>query len=117
MTELMRVLQKGRPCGDNRLLGVQTIAEVVGNHAVHLPKGQVFAGTRTFTHIGQEHSVHIVFGASAINLPNASTKKYSGSSLISFVLSQLVQIAIRASISCVGAIIATPPKRKIQDFR
>jgi hypothetical protein len=117
MAKVMRVFQNGCASRDNRLLGIQTIAEVMRDHAVHLPKGQVFAGTRTFTQIGQEHSVHIVFGASAINPPNASTKKYSGSSLISFVLSQLVQIAIRASISCVGAIIATPPKLKIQNSR
>jgi hypothetical protein len=86
-------------------------------HADHLSKGQVFDGTRTFTQIGHEHSVHIVFGASEIKLPNASTKKYSGSLLISFVLSQLAQVAIRASIICEGVIIAILPKLKIQDFR
>jgi hypothetical protein len=37
VTELMRVLQDGCACGDNRLLGVQTIAEVVGDHAKQLP--------------------------------------------------------------------------------
>jgi hypothetical protein len=34
VAELMRVLQNGCACGDNRLLGVQTIAEVVGDHGL-----------------------------------------------------------------------------------
>jgi hypothetical protein len=99
------------PSGGNRLLGVQTIAEVVRDHADHLSKGQVFEGTRTLTHIGQEHSVHIVFGASATSLPSISTKKYSGSSLISFVLSQVAQVSMRVAMMLLGVIILVPPKQ------
>ena len=46
VTELMRVLQDGCACGDNRLLGVQTIAELMGVNAVRFHNATVMYGWR-----------------------------------------------------------------------